>query len=165
MPTDGLAQFWLGEWPWPEVGIGRKGVGRENQGKESPAGPQRPCARLDVTVAQLLGQAMKDQPVDDGIKVVFVPGRFREVGDAKLNFLASTCRCAPGLCDRAAGKVEADGVISFLGKRQCRDSNPAARVENRTSETPLTLQGGEFRLQFTDIPAGISGRVRRHAIV
>ena len=41
VPADGLAQFWLGEWPWPEVGIGREGVGRENQGKESPARPQR----------------------------------------------------------------------------------------------------------------------------
>src|SRR5271163_4843888 len=26
VPTDGLAQLWLGEWPWPVVGIRREGV-------------------------------------------------------------------------------------------------------------------------------------------
>jgi hypothetical protein len=108
---------------------------------------------------------MKDQPVDDGIEVVFVPRRFREVGDAKFNVLTATGCCVPSSLDGAAGKVEADGVISFLGKRQGRDSDPAAGVENRTSETPLALQGGEFGLQFTDIPAGISGRVRRRSVV
>ena len=108
---------------------------------------------------------MKDQPVDDGIEGVFVSCRFREIGDAKFDVLTAAVCCAPGSLDSGCGKVEADGVISFPGKCQCRDSDPAARVENRASETPLTFQGGEFGLQFADIPAGISGIVRRFSVV
>jgi hypothetical protein len=74
----------FGEWPWSEVDVWWERIGGKDQGKESPAGPQRPCARLDISVAELLGQAVKDQSIDDCVEVALVAGRFREVGDTEF---------------------------------------------------------------------------------
>ena len=108
---------------------------------------------------------MKDQSVDDGVEVAVVTGRFRKVGDTELGDHTTVGRGVLGLLDGADGKVEADNVVSFFCERQCRDADATAGVENRAAEPPLTFQGGEFGLQFTDIPAGISGGVGRLSVV